>query len=62
MRTDEGMVRIRFSRWYLLTVGGTDHPTTPLVLIKCLASQPNAAPWGNHPTAGPARDTIRDAK
>ena len=62
MRRDEGMVRISLREWYVLTVGGSDHPSTPLLLIKCLASLPSASLWGNHPTAGPARDTNRDTK
>ena len=53
MRRDEGMVRISLRAWYVLTVVGSDHLSTPLVLIKCPASLPPVSLLGNHPTAGP---------
>jgi hypothetical protein len=59
--TAEGMVRISLREWYVLTVGGSDHPSTPLVLIKCWLPC-RTLDVGNHPTAGSARDTIRDTK
>ena len=53
MRRDEGMVRISLREWYVLTVGGSDHPSTPLVLIKCLAFLPNASLWAIIQLLGP---------
>ena len=62
MRTDEGMVRISLSRVVRADWRRIRSPEHASVLIKCLASLPNASLWGDDPTAGPARDTNRDTK
>ena len=62
MRRYEGRCGSAFESGTGLTVGGSDYPSTALVLIKCLTALPNASLWAIIQLLGPPVTPTRDTK